>query len=159
VKAILTVTNEAKTQRKTQIMFSSPPYYQRPYTDETYSSRPKYLNAGTLAVAMFVASALFTSARGKDSKTRDSAPTRATSEVIINNFSFSPNALTLPIGATVTWANHDAVAHIIASADNRFRESPALKPGQNFSHTFATAGSYPYFCSIHPRMKGEITVK
>ena len=140
-------------------MFSSPPYYFKPNKEKTPCPFLKYLNTGTLAIAMFVALALLTSARGKDSQTRDSSPARATTEVVIDNFSFSPNALMLSVGPTVTRANHDAVAHGIASADNSFRDSAALKLGQNFSHTFGAAGTYPYFCSIHPRMQGEISVK
>ena len=120
----------------------------------------KHLNTGTLALAMFVVLALLSSTHGKDSQTRDSAPVRATkTEVTIDNFSFSPNTLTLSVGATVTWINHDNVPHVVSSADNQFKKSTVLKTGQTFSHTFMATGTYSYFCSIHPRMTGKIIVK
>jgi plastocyanin len=102
---------------------------------------------------MFVAVALLSSTHGKDSETRASAPVKAIkTEVAIDNFSFSPNTLTTPARATVTWTNHDNVPHVVASADNQFQKSAGLKSGQSFSHTFVTTGTYSYFCSIHPRM-------
>jgi plastocyanin len=120
----------------------------------------KHLNTGTLALAMFVVLALLSSTHGKDSQTRDSAPVRATkTEVTIDNFSSSPNTLTLSVGATVTWINHDNVPHVVSSAGNQFKKSTVLKTGQTFSHTFMATGTYSYFCSIHPRMTGKIIVK
>ena len=124
------------------------------------SSILKHLNTGTLALAMFVVLALLSSTHGKDSQTRDSAPVRATkTEVTIDNFSFSPNTLTLSVGATVTWINHDNVPHVVSSAGNQFKKSAVLKTGQTFSHTFMAAGTYSYFCSIHRRMTGKIIVE
>jgi plastocyanin len=120
----------------------------------------KHLNTGTLALAMFVVLALLSSTHGKDSQTRDSAPVRATkTEVTIGNFSFSPNTLTLSVGATLTWINHDNVPHVVSSAGNQFQKSTVLKTSQTFSHTFMATGTYSYFCSIHPRMTGKIIVK
>ena len=113
----------------------------------------RHLNTGTLAFAMFVAVALLSSTHGKDSETKASAPVKAIkTEVAIDNFSFSPNILTLPARATVTWTNHDNVPAVVASADNQFQKSAVLKSGQSLSHTFVTTGTYSYFCSIHPRM-------
>jgi plastocyanin len=109
---------------------------------------------------MFVAFALLSSIRGKDSEIRDLISTKGSkTEVVIDNFSFSPRTFTAPVGATVTWTNHDSVPHVVTSADDQFKKSPVLKTGQRFSNTFATAGTYSYFCSIHPRMTGKITVK
>jgi plastocyanin len=109
---------------------------------------------------MFVAFALLTSIHGKESDNKELAPAKGTkTEVVINNFSFSPKILTVTAGATVTWTNHDNVPHAVTSADNQFKKSLVLKAGQSFSNTFATAGTYSYFCSIHPRMTGNIIVK
>jgi plastocyanin len=137
-------------------------YYHRPITRSgpAVSRSLRYLNMGTVAFAMFVALALLSSTQSKDSETRKSTPSKATkTEVVIDNFSFSPQTITVPAGATVTWANHDNASHTVTSADNQFKKSPVLKTGQRFSNTFATAGTYSYFCSIHPRMTGKIIVK
>jgi plastocyanin len=112
----------------------------------------RYMTTGNLAIILFVALAVLSTIRGKETATKSA-------EVIVDNFSFSPQTLTVPTGATVTWSNHDNEPHTVTSADNRFPKSPVLKPGQRFSNTFATAGTYSYFCSIHPRMTGKIIVK
>jgi plastocyanin len=112
----------------------------------------RHVNTGTLAFVLFIALALLSTMRGKEPETRGSAPAKASKiEVVIDNFSFSPKTLTLPAGATVTWTNHDNVPHVVTSADDQFTKSSILKTGQRFSNTFATAGTYSYFCSIHPR--------
>jgi plastocyanin len=117
------------------------------------------LNACTLAFALIIALALLTSIRGKEPEPKGSVlPKNTKTEVVIDNFSFSPKTFTVPAGATVTWTNRDNVPHAVTSADNQFRKSPVLKAGQSFSNTFATAGTYSYFCSIHPRMTGKIIV-
>jgi plastocyanin len=143
-------------------MSASPSHYQRRVARRVTVLSPflRHLNTGTLAFLMFVAFALLSSTRGKESEVRDLTSTKGTkAEVVIDNFSFSPKTFTVPVGATVTWTNHDNVPHVVASADNQFKKSPVLKAGQRFSNTFATAGTYSYFCSIHPRMTGEIIVK
>jgi len=120
----------------------------------------RHVNTGTLAFVLFVALALLSTMRGKEPETRESPPAKATkTEVVIDTFTFSPKTFTVPAGATVTWTNHDNVPHVVTSADDQFKKSPALKTGQRFSNTFATAGTYSYFCSIHPRMTAQIIVK
>jgi plastocyanin len=115
---------------------------------------------GTLAFVLFVALALLNTMRGTEPETRESTSAKAKKgKVVIDNFSFSPRTFTVPVGATVTWTNHDKVPHLVTTADNQFQKSPVLKPGQTFSNTFATGGTYSYFCSIHPQMTGKIIVK
>ena len=120
----------------------------------------RHLNTGTLAIFLFVALASLPSIRGREVETKGSIPVEAgKNEIAIANFSFSPKMFTLSPGAAVTWTNRDKVPHVISSADNQFQKSPPLQPGRSFSNTFATTGSYSYFCSIHPRMTEEIIVK
>ena len=143
-------------------MSTSPAHYRKPATRCVTVLTPflRHLNTGTLAFVLFVALALLSTTRGKEPETRESAPAKATkSEVVIDNFSFSPKTFTVPAGGAVTWTNHDNVPHVVTSADDEFKKSPVLKTGQRFSNTFATAGTYSYFCSIHPRMTGKIIVK
>jgi plastocyanin len=78
-------------------------------------------------------------------------------QVIVDNFSFTPSTLAVPIGATVTWTNHDDIPHNVVSTEKKFA-SPVLDTDEKFSHTFAAAGSFKYYCSIHPRMTGRVVV-
>jgi plastocyanin len=73
---------------------------------------------GTLAFVLFVALALLNTMRGKEPETRASAPAKGPkTEVVIGDFSFSPKTLTVPVGATVTWTNHDNVPHLVTTAN------------------------------------------
>ena len=78
--------------------------------------------------------------------------------VTISNFTFSPDALTVPVGSTVTWINQDDIPHTVTSVDKVFA-SPALDTGDRFSFKFTTPGTYSYFCSLHPKMVGKIIVQ
>jgi 3',5'-cyclic AMP phosphodiesterase CpdA len=75
----------------------------------------------------------------------------------IDNFSFEPSRAAVAIGTTVTWSNRDDAPHNIVSTDRQFK-SPVLDTGEQFAHRFERAGTYKYFCSLHPRMTGEIEV-
>lgn len=81
------------------------------------------------------------------------------SDIGIDNFSFSPRTLTVGPGTKVTWINADDVPHLIVNVQNRFRQSPVLDTDQRFSVTLAKAGTYDYFCSLHPMMRGTIIVR
>jgi len=81
-----------------------------------------------------------------------------TAEVKIDNFSFGPAELTVPAGTTVTWINRDDIPHTVVSTDKVFK-SKVLDTDEKFSFTFSKAGTYPYFCSIHPKMTGKIIVQ
>jgi plastocyanin len=91
--------------------------------------------------------------------TKASAQTPVTgTEIKIDNFSFGPEELTVPAGATVTWTNHDDIPHLVTSDDNIFK-SKALDTDDRFSYTFTKPGTYPYYCSVHPKMTGKIVVQ
>ena len=77
--------------------------------------------------------------------------------VQIANFAFAPAAITVNAGDTVTFTNADSAPHT-ATADNGSFDTGTLNGGQSASLTFSTAGTYTYFCAIHPNMKGTITV-
>jgi len=78
--------------------------------------------------------------------------------VTIDNFSFGPQTVTVPVGATVTWTNHDDIPHTVVSTDGVFK-SKVRDTDETFSYTFAKAGTYPYYCTIHPKMTGQVVVK
>lgn len=78
--------------------------------------------------------------------------------VHIKNFAFAPAALTVSPGTTVTWINDDEDPHTVTANSKAFH-SAALDGGGRYSFTFAKAGDYPYFCSLHPHMTAKIVVK
>ena len=82
----------------------------------------------------------------------------AAAEVKVDNFSFSPATLTVAAGTTVTWTNRDDIPHNVVSTDKVFK-SKVMDTDEKFSYTFTKAGSYAYFCSIHPHMTGTVVVK
>jgi plastocyanin len=78
-------------------------------------------------------------------------------QVLVDNFSFAPAMAAVAAGSTVTWTNRDDVPHNIVSTDRKFK-SPVLDTDERFSHAFDAPGTYKYFCSIHPRMTGQVVV-
>ena len=79
--------------------------------------------------------------------------------VTIDNFSFTPATLTVKAGTTVTWTNQDDIPRGIGSANNAFPKSKALDTDDSYSFTFATPGTYQFFCYLHPKMVGSIVVE
>lgn len=82
----------------------------------------------------------------------------STAEVNIDNFSFGPVAITIPVGTTVIWTNRDDIPHTVVSTEKVFK-SKVLDTDEKFSYTFTKPGEYPYFCSIHPKMTGKVVVQ
>ncbi len=79
-------------------------------------------------------------------------------EVKIDNFSFGPGTVTVPVGTTVTWTNRDDIPHTVVSTEGVFK-SRVLDTDEKFMFTFSKAGTFPYFCSIHPKMTGKVVVQ
>ena len=90
----------------------------------------------------------------------NTADQSASAEVKIDNFSFSPANLTVAAGTTVTWINRDDIPHVVVSSDDpKVFKSKALDTDERFSFTFTKAGTYSYFCAIHPKMTGQVIVQ
>jgi Icc protein len=85
-------------------------------------------------------------------------PSATNAEVKIDNFSFAPQTVTIPVGTTVTWTNRDDIPHTVVSTEGVFK-SKVRDTDETFSYTFTKAGTYPYFCSIHPKMTGKVVVQ
>ena len=79
-------------------------------------------------------------------------------EVKIDNFSFGPGSVTVAVGTTVTWTNGDDIPHTVVSTEGVFK-SKVLDTDEKFSYTFSKAGTYAYYCSIHPKMTGKVIVQ
>ena len=77
--------------------------------------------------------------------------------VHIDNFVFQPQQLAVKVGQTVTWTNRDDIPHTVVCA-GKFR-SKTMDTDDKFSFTFAAAGEYKYFCSLHPHMTGVVKVE
>lgn len=84
--------------------------------------------------------------------------TAAATDVKIDNFTFGPADVTVKAGSTITWTNRDDIPHTVVSADKAFK-SKVLDTDDHYSFTFASPGTFTYFCSIHPKMTGRIVVK
>ena len=82
----------------------------------------------------------------------------ATNVITIDNFTFSPKELTVPVGTTVKWVNHDDIPHLVVEKKTSFR-SKALDTDDSYSYTFTSAGDFDYFCGLHPHMVGKVIVK
>jgi amicyanin len=78
--------------------------------------------------------------------------------VVIENYLYSPETLTVKAGTTVTWTNKDSIGHTVTTKATLF-DSGLLGKGQSYSYTFTQAGSYEYYCIPHPYMVGKVIVE
>ncbi len=95
---------------------------------------------------------------GSGTKANAAAPSASEAAVKIDNFSFTPATITVTVGTTVRWTNHDDIPHTVVSDDKTFK-SKALDTDEQFTYTFTKPGTYSYFCSIHPKMTAVVVVK
>jgi plastocyanin len=79
-------------------------------------------------------------------------------EITIDNFSFTPQEVTVKAGTPITWINRDDIPHTVVSTDNVFK-SKALDTDDKFSFTLTKPGTYNYFCSLHPKMTAKVVVQ
>ena len=86
------------------------------------------------------------------------AKAEAAPSVHIDNFTFTPQEITITRGTTLTWVNDDDIPHTVAETGQAFR-SKAMDTEQKFSFTFTEPGTYDYLCSLHPHMQGKVIVK
>jgi len=89
-------------------------------------------------------------------KAETSGPREA--QIRIEAHRFAPSALTVAPGTKVTWVNRDEDVHTATSTTGAFT-SPGLEAAEAFSFTPTKAGTYDYFCALHPDMKARLVVK
>jgi plastocyanin len=89
--------------------------------------------------------------------TAASTPPAPAATVHIKNFAYHRSTVTVHAGDTVTFVNDDDDAHTVTASDKTF-DSGGLDSGQTFTRTFAKAGTYAYFCALHPYMKAVVIV-
>jgi len=119
------------------------------------------LSAALLAIVLAVAltgcgTSQTTAPSGTSSGSTPAAGAAKTVAVSMAGFAFDPANAEVAVGGTVTWTNNDSVGHTI-KIDGK--TSDTITPGGTFSKTFAAAGTFPYSCTIHPSMTGQVTVK
>ena len=81
-----------------------------------------------------------------------------TGQIAIDNFTFKPATVSVAAGSAVVWINRDDVPHTVVADDRTFR-SGTLDTDDRFTHVFPTAGTYKYFCGVHPHMSGVVIVR
>ena len=115
-------------------------------------------NVWVVSLAMPLVMALLMLFAGSPRATANDQPSAANAEVKIDNFVFGPQTITVPVGTTVTWTNKDDIPHTVVSTEGVFK-SKVRDTDETFSYTFSQAGTYPYFCSVHPKMTGKVVVQ
>ena len=116
-----------------------------------------------LALASIASLTLLAGCSAAPAATTGAAPAAGGSAVEVSGFKFAPATLEVAKGTKITWTNKDTTKHTVTSGkdgtkDSKFDGPLAEAPG-TFSFTFADAGTYAYFCSIHKSMVGTVTVK
>jgi plastocyanin len=115
----------------------------------------KSMSLASLALPVVMAMMLLAAT---SSVTANAEPSAGTAAVKIDNFVFGPQTLTVPVGTTVVWTNSDDIPHTSVSTEGVFK-SKVLDTDEKFSYTFTKAGTYPYYCTIHPKMTGKVVVQ
>jgi plastocyanin len=91
-------------------------------------------------------------------KDADGASAATKNQIVIKDFHFTPETLTVKSGEKVTWINRDEEPHTVVSVEKQFKKSPPLDTDEVFTITAGVPGTYTYFCSVHPKMTGTIVV-
>lgn len=115
-----------------------------------------------VVTVVFVISACSATATATKNPQISPAPTPSSpEEVVIYNYKFVPYTLTVPVGTTVTWVNHDIAPHTATyrSFDDQGFDSGNMQDTQIFRHKFRRPGTYGYWCIYHQGMRGTITVQ
>jgi plastocyanin len=79
--------------------------------------------------------------------------------VTIRLVKYSPETIEVKAGQTVEWVNNDLTPHTVTSQGTGDLNSGSIDAGASWRHTFTQAGSFPYYCTFHPEMKGTVVVK
>ena len=124
--------------------------------------RHRWSIAASIAIASVILLASTSSQaqhkNGSGKLVQTAAGADAAPQVIIDNYAFSPVTLSVKVGTTVTWINHDDDAHTVDSTQGKFK-SATLNKGDRFDFRFTEAGEYPFYCRFHTKMTGKIMVQ
>ena len=116
----------------------------------------------TLVIGLLLVVVLIAGCYGTQTVTPSTPTTTqpaATNNVEIKGFAYGPETITVTKGTTVTWTNEDSAPHTVTTTNAPVAfDSGKMNQGEQFSQTFDTAGTYEYYCSIHPNMRGKVIV-
>lgn len=84
-------------------------------------------------------------------------PVAGVHEVAIRNFAYTPASLSIRVGESVRWTNYDAAPHDAVAYSGNWK-TPLLKVNESATQVFSTPGTYPYYCTVHPAMRGTVDV-
>ncbi len=140
-------------------------FYSSSISHRTMKSKPFGALFGLLALVAILGVAPAFGQTANEIDMTKGAGAAATADCVAANNCFSPGALSVTPGTTVTWKNTDTVSHYVTSgqpADNTtgtvFDSGNLIKPGGTYQFTFANAGTFNYFCTVHPWMVGQVIV-
>jgi plastocyanin len=97
------------------------------------------------------------STESSESSTAPSGEAQRSEKVQIVEFTYDPDPVVVQTGGKVIWQNEDTAPHTATADDGSF-DTGTLERGKLKSETFKQAGTYPYFCEIHPTMHGTVEV-
>jgi plastocyanin len=92
-----------------------------------------------------------------ESKSASSGEAKKSEKVDIVEFTYQPDPVVVQVGGKVIWQNQDAAPHTATADDGSF-DTGTIEKGKIGSETFKEAGTFTYFCEIHPTMKGTVEV-
>ncbi|HXG74854.1 MAG TPA: plastocyanin/azurin family copper-binding protein [Candidatus Nitrosotenuis sp.] len=135
---------------------------QSAYAAEDTKAKAKALKEDTKAKAKALKEEAKSTTTASDTITIEMAKGSSTPGCEATSSCYLPNPVTVKTGAKVTWKNTDSAAHTVTSGkdatpDGTF-DSSMVMAGKSFSYTFKTAGTYNYYCAVHPWMTGVVTV-
>jgi plastocyanin len=116
-----------------------------------------------VSAGLIVLAGLGCAAEGQPPALPPPTPTPSAVAVMIRDFQFRPDSLTIKKGTTVTWTNMDSVQHTVTRPTEggiqvAGPDSPILNKGETYSYTYDTVGIFDYHCRIHPFLKGSVVV-
>ena len=120
----------------------------------TFITRNKTVRILFAISSLSLSSLIFGQAE-KEASTNSAKP----NQIVIKDFHFNPETLTVKSGEKVTWINRDEEPHTVVSVEKQFKKSSALDTDQEFTITAGAPGTYAYYCSVHPKMTGTIVVE
>ncbi len=133
-----------------------PPYQQRPYTRD-YA--PRYAPPAYRSYPQPYRDPGYSGQPAPQTKAKQPAAAGAVKSIAISGMQYQPARIEVKVGESVTWTNQDAAPHTVTARDGISFASTTLSQGANFTHTFTKAGSYDYYCTYHPNMRGTVIVK